>query len=190
MKERDLIIAIWRTNRLLPMTVILLLVINLALFSWLNWEQSPRVEALERKVINLQAQSRRMEGDADFPRTLPQIFKRGQDDFATFRQAMPPKTEFTKLISEVLSTAEKSGLSIQRISYDPKELKQRGVLEYALTFGVTGDYSQLKKFVFSLEQSPRLISIEDISLTEGGSPKNRGVSLKIDLVTYFRSDRP
>ncbi|MEJ2699546.1 MAG: type 4a pilus biogenesis protein PilO, partial [Desulfuromonadales bacterium] len=69
----------------------------------------------------------------------------------------------------------------------PKE-EEKGLLSDALSFTVTGKYEQVKKFIFSLEQSKRLIALEQISLSGGEQSGKEQVSLHLKLSTYFRTE--
>ena len=63
---------------------------------------------------------------------------------------------------------------------EPKEI---ALLQFSLNFNVMGNYEQIKKFVHSLEQSVRLITIKQISLQGADAD---GVNLRLSLETFFR----
>jgi type IV pilus assembly protein PilO len=178
--DKGLFAAIWRVNRWLPLLVLGWLLINLALHGWLHFALSPRVEAQQRQLLHLQAEARQMGGDNG-----DQILRQSREDLQTFRQAIPPKSGLTALVQEIFTLAAQAGLVIERVSYQPREVAEQGLLHYGLTFSVGGSYGQLKKFIFSLEQSPRLLAIEDISLS---GADHQTVNLSIRLLTYFRPD--
>jgi type IV pilus assembly protein PilO len=177
--NKDFLLTVWRTNRWLPLFLLAWLLVNIGFYFWLFQVFSPQVEAQERQLLLLQSEQR--QGGADRGEALKSV----HDDLQVFRQIIPDKSGLTALVQEIFSVAAKAGLSIERVSYQPKEMAEQGLLHYGLNFSVTGDYGQLKKFIFSLEQSPRLLIIEEISLT---GAEGSIVNLNIRLLTYFRAD--
>ena len=187
MPER-LIAAAWRVSRAWPLLLISLLSLNAGLYAWINFRVSPEVSALERRYIDTQMRLRQAAQRQERLASPQERLRQAQTDLQTFRQAIPPGRDFTALIQEVFTLAENSGLSIERINYDPKNVTERDLLRYTLNFSVGGNYGQIKKFIAALEQSPRIIAIEEISLSGSEHAQGEAVSLRIRLSTYFQSD--
>ncbi len=115
--------------------------------------------------------------------TPEQLYVLASQDTSKFQEAVPEYQEFTGLIEELLVLSNRARLNITQISYSSEELKQSPLLKFSLNFNVAGDYEQVKKFIHSLEQSVRLITIKQISLQ---SSDNDGVNLRLSLETFFR----
>jgi type IV pilus assembly protein PilO len=177
--DQGSLLAIWRANRWLPLLLMVWLLFNVGIYLWLSQVFSPQVEEQERQLLRQQNEQRQGGGGGgDALRPI-------REDLQTFRQAIPGKSGLTALVQEIFTLAANAGLNIERVAYQPKEVAEHGLLHYGLTFSVSGDYGQLKKFIFSLEQSPRLLIIEEVSLS--GSDGST-VNLNIRLLTYFRVD--
>lgn len=185
---KDLVAAAWRLNRPLPVAVALLLLANLGLFAWIAYGVSPRISELERRYIERQAFARQAGQQRERDLSPQERYRQTEADLQTFHLAIPPRSQFTDLIKELFTLAGEAGLNIERIAYDPKQMAEKGLLRYSLNFSVGGDYGQVKKFVHSLEQSRRIVAIEEISLSGGENPEGDGVRLNIRLSTYFHSD--
>ncbi len=184
MERRTLILAAWRLNRTFPVLIGVLLLANIAVFAFISFRVSPALEEMERRYIARQATLRQgRQGEAQSPVA---IYRRGQSDLQKFRAMLPEKTDFTALIGEIYALAGAEGLSIERISYAPKEIPEEGLQRYALSFSVHGEYAQIKRFIFAIEQSKRVLAVENIALA-GGQPTRPGVDLQLQLVTYFRT---
>jgi type IV pilus assembly protein PilO len=186
MAREALLQAVWRTNRILPIVLGLLLLVGVLLLGINSLVVTPRLENLERDFIRRQEAYRqaRLAGEsADTPEAL---FRQGQADLETFRQAIPPRGDFPALVGDVFDLAGITGLTIDRIEYAPKILESEGLLQYSLTFNVGGSYGQIKKFVYLLEHSTRLIAIEELALNSAQTPDT--ISLRLKLATYFRMD--
>lgn len=186
MAEESLFRAAWRTNRVAPLCILALLVLNVLLYGFVTRVVIPGVDTLERRFINKQAQVREIRQEGDALETPQQVFAQGSEDLEKFWATIPSKSEFTALIGELFSLADKAGLDINQVSYTPAENAEQGVLTYGLQFSVAGDYGQIKKFVYLLEQSRRLIIIDELSLSSARG-EGQEVSLRIRLTTYFKA---
>lgn len=189
MAER-LLLAAWRVNRLLPLLVLALLAGNLGLFGWTVISLSPRIDDLERRYLDRQALARQSEQESEQTLSPYRRYQQTEADLQTFQQAIAARSEFTGLLGELFTLAGEADLSIDRISYDPKQVEEDQLLRYGLVFSVGGDYGQIKQFIFSLEQSPRILAIEEITLAGSDAAKGGTVKLNIRLATYFRQDQP
>lgn len=187
MAEESLFRAVWRTNRVAPLCILALLVLNVLLYGFVTRVVIPGVDNLERRYINTQTQVRELRQTGDAQETPQQVFARGTEDLKKFWAAVPSRKEFTALIGELFTLAEKARLGINQVSYTPEENPERGILTYRLQFSVAGDYGQIKKFVYLLEQSRRLIIIDELSLSTARGDAGQEVSLRIGLTTFFKA---
>ena len=186
MQGRQLILQLWRAHRALLVFIGLLIVANGVLYVLVNQVLVPRVTALENRYITRQAEVRQLLRHRTGPANTPeQMFVLASRDLADFEAEVPAYLDFTGLIEELLELSEQADLKISRIAYDPQPVKDLDLLRYDLSFSITGEYSQLKRFIHSLEQSSRLMVIREIGLqsTEGGK-----VGLRLKLETYFRAE--
>lgn len=193
MGRESILLTAWRLNRRIPLLIGGLIILNVLAYAIMSYVVGPRLDALERLYIDRQAQVRevRLTGQKGAKDGSPrEIFRQAKEDLHKFRAAIPSRTEFTALIGEIYSLAGDAGLSIDRIGYDPSEMTDRKLLRYSLNFSVSGDYGQIKRFVYSLEQSDRLIAIEELSLSGGGKSEGGKVNLRVRLSTYFKTDIP
>jgi type IV pilus assembly protein PilO len=179
MDRESILLIAWRLNRVLPLLVGALLLLNVVAYLALNYLASPRRDVLEKQLADLQA-------DAD-AKTPAEIYRRGEADLQNFRAVIPLKGEFPALLGEIFSLAGQAGLTIDQISYQPKEEEGQGLLRYGLAFSVHGDYSQVKRFIYSLEQSERLIVIDGLALSGGRESGEAMVELRLQLATFFRT---
>lgn len=186
MSQDTLLMALWRQNRIFPVAIAALLVINIALFLIMSLLLSPRSEQLEREYIDLQAKTR--QGKVETPQAR---FLQAKSDLDQFRASIPERSELSRLIAQLYELSGASGLSVQQIGYTPKEIPEQRLLAYTLSFSVSGSYAEIKHFVYSLEQARRLVVIEQFSLSAAPSvDKPRQVSLNLRLTTYFLNDEP
>lgn len=189
MGRESIFLAAWRLNKTVPLLIGGLLLLNVAAYALMTYVVAPGIDNLERRYIERQSSVRQVRQTGAATGSPQEIYQRGVEDLEKYREAIPSRAEFTALIGEIFSLAQRAGLSIDRVGYDPNEIPERGLLRYALNFSLGGDYGQVKRFVYSLEQSERLIIIEELSL-RGGETAQGDVDLRIRLSTYFRMDVP
>ncbi len=189
MARESLLVAAWRFNRKYPLVILGLLFLNLVVYFLMLYLVDPWVGGLERRFIEQQAQARQAQQGLAALATPQSIFRRGQTDLQSFREMVPLRSEYPALMSDLYLLASKAGLDIERISYDPKIVTEAELLRYGLVFSVAGDYGQVKKFVHFLEQSSRLIAIEEIALNSGENDEGKtSVMLRLRLSTYLKAD--
>jgi type IV pilus assembly protein PilO len=176
---------LWKSHRSSLILLGALLVLNLLLFTALERWVVPRVTEQESRFLQRQTEVRRLLHKQGSTATTPaQLYALASQDLSRFQQAVPDYQKFTGLIEELLVLSNRANLNITQISYRSKGLPENLLLKFDLNFNVAGDYKQIKKFIHSLEQSVRLITINQISLQ---SADNDGVSLRLSLETFFRS---
>ncbi|KIH76450.1 type IV pilus assembly protein PilO [Geoalkalibacter ferrihydriticus] len=187
MKAAVVLTALWRQNRVAPVVLALLLMANIALYLLAAQALAPRAGQLQQQLLRQQAQLREQEQrgvDQVSPRA---IHRQGQQDLAAFFAAIPPREDLSRLVGEIFNLANEAGLAIERITYDPQRLREAPLLAYTLVFSVNGSYEQLKRFVFSLEHSPRIIALDEISFSAGDAAR-RTTTLNLRFTTYFQAD--
>lgn len=189
----ELLRYLWNHRR--PALVInaVLLLANLILFVVVQQWLAPRVFEREQFFVKRQAEVRQMMrqrgGMMDTPE---QRFVTARKDLNDFNAAIPPYDDFTGLIEEMLVLSNKAGLDIRQMSYSQKQDDDLGHLLFNLSFAVSGDYREIKTFIHSLEESSRILVIEQIGL-QGGADDTGGykVSLRLQMSTLFQAkDEP
>ena len=184
MRLTEMLEQLWKSHRGSLILLGVLMVLNLLLFAAFEQLIVPRVVEQESRFLQRQSEVRlllRKQGGTI--KTPAQLYVLASQDVSRFQQVVPDYQDFTGLIEELLVLSSRAHLNITRISYSSKTLKKIPLLKFSLNFNVAGDYAQIKRFVHSLEQSVRLITIRKISLQ---SADDDGVSLRLSLETFFR----
>ena len=55
------------------------------------------------------------------------------------------------------------------------------------TYTLTGEYRNVRRFIYALETAPEFIVLENIALTAPGEQQPRGLQVQLNIATYFRS---
>lgn len=175
---------LWRGHRPGVIVIGVLLLVNIGLAVGLQKFLVPAVDEREQLLIRRQAEMR--SGGGNEAPAL--IYAQGEKDLAEFSKKIPSYREFTGLIKELQGMAADAGLDLTQISYSRKEEKE-ALQRYSLGFSLAGKYADIKKFVHLMEQSPRLMLIEQISLQGGGRDELSEVRLQLSVVTFFRGGK-
>lgn len=184
MNRKPFLMAVWSAHRFILIGLGGLLVLNILLFSLLYFGVAPALSRSERDLSSLQQQLRR--NNAVAPQ---QAYEQGTKDYARFRTLLPSLHNFSELIGELYTLANNCNLEISQIGYSQKALPESGILSYALKFSITGTYDELKRFIYGLEESKRLIVIEQVALNAArGEEGAEFVTLNLYLTTYFATE--
>ena len=184
MNRKPFLVAVWSAHRLLLISLGALFGLNVLLFAFLYFGVAPKLAQSDRELALLQQQLRK--SDAVAPQ---QGYEQGVKDYAQFSALLPSLRNFSELIGDLYALAEQCDLEISQIGYTQKELPDTGLLAYALKFSLTGTYDELKRFIYGLEESKRLVVIEQMTLN--AAKGNEGValvSLSLSLTTYFGTE--
>lgn len=184
MRWKELAEQLWKSQRGNLLLLAALLILNLLAYAAIEQLYVPKVAEQENFYLRRQAEVRDVLHNQGGAATPEQLFALASQDFSRFQQAVPDYQEFTGLIEELLVHSSRARLNITQISYSSEELKEAPLLKFSLNFNVTGEYEQIKKFIFSLEQSARLLTIKQISLQEAD---DTGVNLRLNLETFFQT---
>lgn len=94
-----------------------------------------------------------------------------------YSERLAPESErLTRIIAEVKDLAARSGLTPPAVSYPTEPLEEYGLRRRGFVFSVEGSYADLRKFINLLELSQTFLTLEQVTLSEGG-----GGSLRIQL---------
>jgi len=176
------LLTVWQSEPRLLKVVISLIVLNTLFFGAMSLFVSPAIMSEERAIIQLQSEVRRT-GAGDVPLSASQLYNRSGEDLQRVYALIPEQARLSDLILDISQLAGKAGFEITSISYDPKPVEDFPLLGYTLSFTVQGNYRQLKKFVYLLEASSRIVTLDGISLVES---KDSDVSMRIKMTTFFK----
>jgi Tfp pilus assembly protein PilO len=175
--------AVWRVNRIIPIGLVCLLILNLSVFLFLTYSMEKQAAQIQAEVLRLQADERRTQNERSQSESPVILYTQGVGDLQKFRQSIPDKSKLSGLVAELFSLAERAGLSIDSVQYQSKKEPEQQLLRYEINYQVTGSYEQIKKLIHLIEQSDRILFINELSL--GSAREGTDVSLPLSLTTFF-----
>ena len=191
MSKIALLKAIWAQSRGLLFFICALIVLSLGLWIYQAQFIAPETERLHHQQVLLQNQVRDREAKLAESGVPVSTVEKRAENLLKFSAMIPEKQYFADFVGDLFSWAEQADLTIDQISYQPKVDPEASYLLYALSFSVQGTYDQLKKFIHLLENSSRILIIDQLSLTGKRETSNSAVvSLQINLKTFFHEGTP
>jgi len=112
------------------------------------------------------------------------LFQKQKQLFAGLMSGIPAQKDVPLLMKELVQTARRLHLSVDAINSDIPKQGADGLTMLTFTFPAAGSYPDVKRFIYEIEASPRLVGIQDLKLS---AEKGR-VKLQMKLVTYLRAE--
>lgn len=114
-----------------------------------------------------------------------------EQTFGALLQQLPSDTEVPGLLEDISSVGSLSGLDIESITLRP-EVSKEFYVELPIEINVRGGYHDLASFVSGVAGLPRIVTLHDFSITEGGAQESGVDRLEMQITarTYrYSGDR-
>lgn len=179
----------WGARAPLIAALSVLLVAGIAVLVTYRGFYDARLRALEATRVELAARRDEAAAAAERVRATGQRLQTVQHELESFNQDVlgTRKERLAAIIEDVYALTQKAGLVPSQIGYSMED--SVGVERLALTFSVQGRYADLKRLLFSFENNPRFLLVENVAVaTDDREPD----VLRLNLVVahYFRPESP
>ncbi len=141
------------------------------------------LESAEKKEIDLRQTFDKKQSKAANLEAYKQQLDEMKRSFGALLRQLPNKTEIETLLTDISQTGIASGLDID--FFKPEGLSPKEFYaEYPIKLKVTGRYHQFARFISGVAALPRIVTVQDISITH--PDKESGVRLVMELtaITY------
>jgi hypothetical protein len=128
-------------------------------------------------------------------------------DYANARATVTGKsqadTELKKFYSDVLppdlsgarritylpigQLAQEANLRVVRQTTDVAPIRESSLTRFTQTAVLTGEYRDIRRFIYKLETRPEFIVIENVDLSQNENETSRGITVTLQIATYFRT---
>lgn len=165
----------------------LLLAADLGLAAY-SWQAST---ALRTPMAQLDADSRKLgilSADLDRAEKIRHDLPATIADCDRFDGTLlPASTGDSGVIVELDDLANKSGLQRQSLAFRHKEVPGRGLTQVDLDTTVSGNYSNIVKFMNNLQRSPNSYIVESLTLQQEGQTSSGVLRIGLHMKTYYRT---
>ena len=128
-------------------------------------------------------------------------------DYANARATVTGKsqadTELKKFYSDVLppdlsgarritylpigQLAQDANLRVETQRSDVAQIRESSLSRFTQTAVLTGDYRDIRRFIYKLETRPEFVVIENVDLSQNENETSRGITVTLQIATYFRT---
>jgi Tfp pilus assembly protein PilO len=172
---------------LIPLAVVL--AINVAVLVVLVLPLSQRVSTNEQRAIA--AERTRVVAQAEYKRA--EALRDGQaqatQDLDTFyKEVLPAGVTAARRILQLRlqQQARENSVQFQTGGTTEEELPKSSLLRLTAQIRLSGDYDDIRAFIYALETSPDFVVIDTVRLAEG-IDANAPLAVSLEVSTYYRS---
>jgi type IV pilus assembly protein PilO len=103
--------------------------------------------------------------------------------FGTLLRQLPNETEIETLLTDISQTGISSGLEIDY--FKPEGLRPKEFYsEYPIKLKVTGRYHEFAEFISGVAALPRIVTVQDISITPSDPAGGVKLTMELTAITY------
>jgi hypothetical protein len=102
---------------------------------------------------------------------------------------LPPDLSGARRITylPIVELADETNLNIERQSWDYASIRDSSLSKLTLAAGLTGEYRDIRRFIYELETRPEFIAIENVELSQRENDASSGIAVTLQIATYFRT---
>ncbi len=108
-----------------------------------------------------------------------------------YKDVLPasPSAARTLTYTRLSQLAKQANVRLEHGNNAVEREKGSKLSKLTTTYTLTGEYRDVRRFIYSLETAPEFIVLENVALTSAGEQAQSGRSLAVnlDIATYFRS---
>jgi len=181
---------IFHEKRTLIWPVIAGLVLNLALFGLVVYPLSQKVatgESDANAANNALLAAKRQYQNARQTVAGKQQADTELDKF--YKQVLPPDLSGARRITylRIPQLAKEMNLQHETQTANPTEERDSGLAKWTLTAVLTGEYRDIRRFLYELETAPEFLVLERVDLKQSENERSRGITVTIQVATYYRT---
>jgi type IV pilus assembly protein PilO len=143
----------------------------------------------------------------DEARTEQQLLRKARTDLQTAKASVSGKQQadaaLQKFYKDVLpaNASVARGLTFTRLSQLAQQanvrlssgtntethLKNSSLSKLTTTYTLSGDYRDVRRFIYSLETTPEFVVLENVNLKSTLDTQDHGLAMTLNIATYFRT---
>jgi len=108
-----------------------------------------------------------------------------------YRDVLPANDGIARKLTytRLAQLAKQANVSLEHGNNAIKHEKGSQLSKLTTSYALSGDYRDVRRFIYSLETAPEFIVLENIALTStsGEQQARRALAMSLEIATYFRS---
>ncbi len=163
------------------LTVVLsLLMLNISLGILVSSYQLPSLIDQQTKWSALRQKAARS-GQMD----ATALHQLGSTDLEKLRASIPERSQFARILGDLLEAASSSAVEVGTINYKPVQIKEEALLSYQLSLSVSGSYAAVKSYLADLQKNSELIVVDSVNFSNSDI-LFENVVMDMHLTVYLR----
>jgi Tfp pilus assembly protein PilO len=148
--------------------------------------------SMRRPLVELQADARKLQLlriDVDNADRIRHDLPSTVADCDRFEAGLlPASTGNSAITAELDELSRKAGLQVQSVAFRHKELAGRNLTQVELDVSVNGSYSNIVKFMNSLQRSKNPYAVDAVALQAGGAQSAPNeLHIALHMITFLRT---
>jgi hypothetical protein len=181
-------VAVEHRRVLVPLGV--LAILNVGILALAVYPLSLKVAASQRRADAAAGRLAQVEREESRVHATLATTEQADKDLARFYSEVLPRDVSAarhQTYAHLAELADGHNLVVARRTYAIDESYKGRLQRLQIAMVLTGEYPDMRDFIYALETSPEFVVIEDVSVAEG--PKlDSGLTVNLQLATYFRND--
>ncbi len=163
---------------------------NLLLFLLLVFPLGRQVANAEQEAQQQREVLRRARQDAASAKATVQGKQQADASLRKFYQdVLPANASAARSITyrRLSQLARDSNVRLERGTNEPKREKDSNLEKITTTYILSGEYRDVRRFIYALETAPEFMVLENIALSAASDDRASGLSVRLDVATYYRT---
>jgi len=96
-------------------------------------------------------------------------------------------TARTLTYTKLAQLAKQANVHLEHGTNTTTQEKGSKLAKLTTTYVLTGDYRDVRRFIYSLETAPEFIVLENVALTSANEQPGRTLGMNLEIATYYRA---
>jgi len=168
----------------------ILAVVNIGVLALAVYPLSLKVAASQRRADAAAGRLAQVEHEVSRVHATLATTEQADKDLARFYADVLPRDVSAarhQTYAHLAALADEHNLAVARRTYAIDDSYKGRLQRLQIAMVLTGEYADVRDFIYALETSPEFVVIEDVSVAEGARLES-GLTVNLQLATYFRGD--
>jgi hypothetical protein len=190
MTPRSLLARVGNEHRRVLVALGILAIANVGILALAVYPLSLKVSASQRRADAAAGRLAQVQREVSRVHATLATTEQADKDLTRFYAYVLPRDVSAarrQTYAHLAELADEHNLAVARRTYTIDEAYKGRLQRLQIVMVLTGEYPDIRDFIFSLETSPEFVVIEDVSVAEGARLES-GLTVNLQLATYFRGD--
>ena len=180
---------IFQEKRRLIYPLVVVLIVNVAIFAAVVYPLSLKVAAADRtaQTASIAAMSARREFDTA-KNTVTGKAAADAELKKFYGEVLPPDQSAARRITslQIAQLAKKTNVNDERATSEVTQERDSSLGKLSTEITLSGQYRDIRRFIYELEAAPEFLILETVSLSQG-SDASSGLNVTVKVATYYQA---